>query len=63
MLADWLHMLWAEQRTIIMNYNPWWIRLQDSTPMARRFFNALAEEPETAAAELVPRIRSIRVRM
>ncbi len=29
--------------------------------MARRFFNALAEEPETAAAELVPRIRNIRV--
>ena len=35
---------------------------QDSTPTARRFFNALAEEPETAAAELVPRIRNIRVR-
>lgn len=32
--------------------------LKDSTPAARRFFNALAEEPETIAAALVPLIRS-----
>ncbi len=32
--------------------------LKDSTPAARRFFNALAEEPETVAAALVPRIRA-----
>ena len=31
--------------------------------MARRMFNALAEEPETVAAELVPRIRMIKVRV
>lgn len=28
--------------------------LKDSTPVTRRFFNALAEEPETVAAVLVP---------
>lgn len=28
--------------------------LKDSTPATRRFFNALAEEPETVAAVLVP---------
>eukprot|EP00245_Coleochaete_scutata_P007218 TRINITY_DN22350_c0_g1_i1.p1 TRINITY_DN22350_c0_g1~~TRINITY_DN22350_c0_g1_i1.p1 ORF type:complete len:433 (+),score=52.96 TRINITY_DN22350_c0_g1_i1:52-1350(+) len=33
--------------------------LRDSTPGARRFFNALAEEPETVAAWLVPRIRAL----
>ena len=33
--------------------------LQDSTPVARRFFNTLAEEPETVAAALVPRIRGV----
>lgn len=33
--------------------------LRDSTPAARRFFNALAEEPETVAAALVPRVRSV----
>ena len=33
--------------------------LQDSTPATRRLFNALAEEPETAAAALVPRIRAL----
>ncbi|KAI8469485.1 MAG: NAD(P)-binding protein [Monoraphidium minutum] len=32
--------------------------LRDSTPAARRFFNALAEEPETVAAVLAPRVRS-----
>ena len=31
--------------------------LRDSTPAARRFFNALAEEPETVAAALAPRVR------
>ena len=41
----------------------WKLWTQDSTPRARRFFNALAEEPETAAAELVPKIRNIRVRV
>ena len=30
--------------------------LKDSTPAARRFFNALAEEPETVAAALVPQV-------
>lgn len=34
--------------------------LKDSTPAARRFFNALAEEPETVAAALVPRVRAVR---
>jgi hypothetical protein len=33
--------------------------LRDSTPAARRFFNALAEEPETVAAALVPRMRAV----
>eukprot|EP00899_Mesostigma_viride_P026008 jgi/Mesvir1/6592/Mv03887-RA.1 len=33
--------------------------LKDSTPVARRFFNTLAEEPETVAAALVPRIRDL----
>lgn len=36
--------------------------LKDSSPAARRAFNALAEEPETVAADLVPRIRSLRSR-
>lgn len=30
--------------------------LKDSTPAARRFFNALAEEPETVAAALAPQV-------
>eukprot|EP00884_Botryococcus_braunii_P005386 jgi/Botrbrau1/14849/Bobra.0326s0003.1 len=33
--------------------------LKDSSPVARRFFNALAEEAPTVAAALVPRIRSV----
>ncbi|CAI5481884.1 unnamed protein product [Closterium sp. Yama58-4] len=33
--------------------------LKDSTPIARRFFNALAEEPETVAAAIVPLIRGV----
>jgi hypothetical protein len=33
--------------------------LKDSTPAARRFFNALAEEPETVAAALAQRIRGV----
>lgn len=33
--------------------------LKDSTPIARRFFNTLAEEPETVAEILAPRIRSV----
>lgn len=33
--------------------------LKDSTPVARRFFNTLAEEPETVAAALAPRIRGV----
>jgi chlorophyll(ide) b reductase len=36
--------------------------LKDSTPFARRFFNALAEEPETVAARLVPQMRELRSR-
>jgi chlorophyll(ide) b reductase len=34
--------------------------LKDSTPVARRFFNTLAEEPETVAKDLVPRILGTR---
>lgn len=34
--------------------------LKDSTPVTRRLFNALAEEPETVAAVLVPRLRAVR---
>lgn len=33
--------------------------LKDSTPVTRRFFNALAEEPETVAAVLVPQVRAV----
>ncbi|GMH33272.1 hypothetical protein BSKO_01106 [Bryopsis sp. KO-2023] len=33
--------------------------LKDANVIARRFFNALAEEPETVAAVLVPQIRSL----
>ncbi|CAM6090616.1 unnamed protein product [Calypogeia fissa] len=33
--------------------------LKDSTPIARRFFNTLAEEPETVAEILAPRIRAV----
>lgn len=33
--------------------------LKDSTPVARRFFNTLAEEPDTAATILAPQIRSV----
>ena len=36
--------------------------LEDASPVARRFFNAVAEEPETVAAALVPQIRAVRVR-
>lgn len=32
--------------------------LSGASPTARRIFNALAEEPETVAAALVPRVRS-----
>jgi hypothetical protein len=35
--------------------------LQGASPVARRFFNALAEEPETVAADLAPRIRAVQV--
>jgi hypothetical protein len=35
--------------------------LQGAPPAARRFFNALAEEPDTVAAVLVPEIRGIQV--
>ncbi len=35
--------------------------LEDASPVARRFFNALAEEPETVAAALVPQIRAVQV--
>jgi hypothetical protein len=33
--------------------------LKDSTPVARRFFNVLAEEPETVAEALVPSILNV----
>jgi chlorophyll(ide) b reductase len=33
--------------------------LRDAPPSARRAFNALAEEPETVAAALAPRLRSL----
>ena len=33
--------------------------LSDSTPIIRKFFNVLAEEPETVAKNLVPRIRTV----
>jgi len=33
--------------------------LKDSNAISRRFFNALAEEPETVAAALVPQIRAV----
>ena len=36
--------------------------LKDASPVAKRFFNALAEEPETVAAALVPQIRAVQVR-
>lgn len=32
---------------------------QGSNPISRRIFNALAEEPETVAASLAPKVRSI----
>ena len=35
--------------------------LDNASPVARRFFNALAEEPETVAAALVPQIKAIEV--
>lgn len=36
-------------------------RMQDTTAGSRRFFNALAEEPETVAAVLAPRLRAVQV--
>ena len=33
--------------------------LRDSSPVARRFFNTLADEPEIVASVLVPKIRSV----
>lgn len=36
--------------------------LKDASPIARRFFNALAEEPETVAEALVPQIRAMQVK-
>ena len=35
--------------------------LDGASPAARRFFNTLAEEPETVAAALVPRMRAVQV--
>jgi hypothetical protein len=35
--------------------------LRDANPVARRFFNTLAEEPETVAAAIVPQIRAVQV--
>lgn len=36
--------------------------LRDATPKQKRFFNAIAETPETVAAKLVPAIRNIKKR-
>jgi hypothetical protein len=36
--------------------------LRDANPVARRFFNTLAEEPETVAAVIVQQIRAVQVR-
>jgi chlorophyll(ide) b reductase len=33
--------------------------LSDSTPVVRKFFNVLAEEPDTVASDLVPRILAV----
>lgn len=33
--------------------------LLDASPVAKGFFNALAEEPETVASAIVPQIRSL----
>jgi hypothetical protein len=35
--------------------------LRDANPVARRFFNTLAEEPATVAAAIVPQIRAVQV--
>jgi hypothetical protein len=35
--------------------------LRDANPVARRFFNTLAEEPETVAVAIVPQIRAVQV--
>ncbi len=35
--------------------------LKDASIVAKRFFNALAEEPETVAAALVPQMRAVQV--
>ena len=35
--------------------------LKDASTVAKRFFNALAEEPETVAAALVPQMRAVQV--
>ena len=32
--------------------------LEGAEPVSKRFFNVLAEEPETVAADLVPKIRN-----
>ena len=33
--------------------------MQGASPVARRFFNVLAEEPEVVAADLCPKIRAV----
>jgi hypothetical protein len=35
--------------------------LKDATPIARRFINVLADEPEAVAAAIVPQMRAIQV--
>lgn len=37
--------------------------VQDTTAGSRRFFNALAEEPETVAAALAPKLRAVQVQV
>ena len=36
--------------------------LEGSSPVTRRFFNALAEEPETVTATVVPQMQAIQMR-
>ena len=59
--------LWAGMRSIgVHNMSPGMVLtdllLKDASPIARRFFNALAEEPETVAEALVPQIRAMQVK-
>ena len=39
------------------------LQCRDASPIARRFFNTLADEPEVVASALVPRIKDMQVMM